>query len=112
MNIGITMTHASSLAALVFGAMSVSGACAAPAYPLKPVRLVVAVPPGSGADTISRAVALQLTQRWGKSVIVDNRAGAGGAIAMDLVTHAAPDGHTLLSASVGLTSTARLLGKV
>jgi tripartite-type tricarboxylate transporter receptor subunit TctC len=106
-----------SFAALVAVAASLHVACAiagtqAPAYPVKPVRLLVGVPPGSGADTISRAVALQLSQRWGKSVIVDNRPGAGGAIAMDVVTRSTPDGYTLLSASVGLTSTARLLGKV
>jgi tripartite-type tricarboxylate transporter receptor subunit TctC len=81
-------------------------------YPTKPVRMIVAVPSSSGADTITRAVAVRLGERWGAGVIVDNRPGAGGAIAMELVRTAIPDGYTLLSASVGLVSTARLLKKV
>ncbi len=81
-------------------------------YPTKPVRMIVAVPSSSGADTVTRAVALRLGERWGTSVIVDNRPGAGGAIAMELARAATPDGYTLLSASVGLVSTARLLKKV
>lgn len=81
-------------------------------FPLRPVRLIVAVPPGNGADTVARSIAQQLTTRWGRSVIVDNRSGAGGAIAMDLVARATPDGYTLLFASVGLVTTATLLQKV
>jgi tripartite-type tricarboxylate transporter receptor subunit TctC len=81
-------------------------------FPQRPVRLVVAVPPGNGADTVARAIAQRLSDRWGRSVIVDNRSGAGGAIAMDLVARAAADGHTLLFASIGLVTTATLLKKV
>lgn len=81
-------------------------------FPARPVRVVVAVPPGSGADTITRGIAVKLSERWKTGVIVDNRPGAGGAIAMDLMTKSAPDGYTLLSASVGLVSTAKLLKKV
>jgi tripartite-type tricarboxylate transporter receptor subunit TctC len=83
-----------------------------PAYPVKPVRMLVGVPPGSGADTVSRAVGLQLSQQLGRSVVVDNRPGAGGAMAMEVVIRAPADGYTLLSASVGLVATARLLKKV
>ena len=81
-------------------------------FPLRPVRMIVAVPPGNGADTVARSIAQRLTERWGRSVIVDNRSGAGGAIAMELTTRAAPDGHTLLFASIGLVATATLLQKV
>ncbi len=66
-------------------------------YPVKPIRLVVAVAPGAGADAIARAVAQMLTDRWGQNAIVDNRSGGGGVIATELVANAAPDGYTLLS---------------
>lgn len=81
-------------------------------YPQKPVRILVGVPPGSGADTVTRAVATRVTEQWGRSVIVDNRPGAGGAIAMETVARATADGYTLLSASVGLVATATALRKV
>src|SRR4051812_35958992 len=81
-------------------------------FPVRPVRLIVAVPPGNGADTVARSIAQALTERWGRSVIVDNRSGAGGAIAMDLTARATPDGHTLLFASIGLVATATMLKKV
>lgn len=85
---------------------------AKPAYPAKPVRIVVGVPPGSGADTVTRAVSIRVSEEWGRSVIVDNRPGAGGAIAMDLAAHSPADGYTMLSASVGLVATATALHKV
>jgi tripartite-type tricarboxylate transporter receptor subunit TctC len=75
-------------------------------YPVRPIRLIVAVLPGAGADTIARAVAQMLTERWGQNAIVDNRPGASGAIATELVARAAPDGYTLLS----LGDTVMLLG--
>jgi len=81
-------------------------------FPQRPVRLIVAVPPGNGADTVARSIAQRLTERWARSVIVDNRTGAGGAIAMELTARATPDGHTLLFASMGLVATATLLKKV
>ena len=66
-------------------------------YPTKPIRLVVAVAPGAGADAIARAVAQMLTDRWGQNAIVDNRSGGGGVIATELVARSAPDGYTFLS---------------
>ena len=81
-------------------------------YPSKPVRVLVGVPAGSGIDTVTRALALQLGQQWGRGVIIDNRPGAGGAIAFDIVARAPADGHTLLGASVGLVATSRVLKKV
>jgi tripartite-type tricarboxylate transporter receptor subunit TctC len=66
-------------------------------YPVRPVRLVVSVAPGAGADAIARAVAQMLTDRWGQNVIVDNRSGGGGVIATELVAKSPPDGYTILS---------------
>ena len=68
-------------------------------YPTKPIRIIVPSSPGGGLDLVSRAVGQQLTFAWGQSVIVDNRAGAGGTIGPDIVAKSAPDGYTLLIAS-------------
>lgn len=72
-------------------------ACAAAfaqgAYPAKPVRVLVGAPPGSGSDVMMRIVSLKLTERWNRSVVIDNRAGALSAIA--IAAQAAPDGYTL-----------------
>jgi tripartite-type tricarboxylate transporter receptor subunit TctC len=68
-----------------------------PNYPTRPVRLILTVAPGAGADAIARAAAQMLTDAWGQSVVVDNRPGAGGLIAVDTVVKSAPDGYTILS---------------
>jgi tripartite-type tricarboxylate transporter receptor subunit TctC len=67
------------------------------AYPIRPIRLVVAASPGAGGDMMARAVAQMLTDAWGQNAIVDNRAGGSGAIGVELVARSAPDGYTLLS---------------
>jgi tripartite-type tricarboxylate transporter receptor subunit TctC len=65
-------------------------------FPQKPVRLIVAFPPGGGTDAVARAIAAPLSQRWGQPVVVDNRPGGGTVIATDATRKSAPDGHTLL----------------
>jgi len=65
-------------------------------WPTRPVTLVVPYAAGGGTDIVSRAVAQRLTDLWGETVIVENRAGANGVIGSALVAKAAPDGHTLL----------------
>ena len=81
-------------------------------YPRKSIRVLVGIPPGGGIDTVARAIGQVLSERWGQGVIVDNRTGAGGAIAMEVASQAAPDGHTLLGGSTGTVATATLLKKV
>lgn len=70
----------------------------APAYPAKVIRLVVPYPPGAGADLHARTLAQKLTENLGQTVIVDNRGGANGVLAMELVAKSAPDGYTLVYA--------------
>jgi tripartite-type tricarboxylate transporter receptor subunit TctC len=68
-------------------------------YPTRPVRFIVGFVPGGISDLLTRALAQKLTDAWGQQVIVDNRAGGGGVISMQLVAKAAPDGYTLLMGS-------------
>ena len=72
------------------------------AYPVKPVRMIVASGAGGGLDFVARLVATPLTEALGQSVVVDNRAGASGSIAAELTSHSAPDGYTLMMLSASL----------
>ncbi len=85
--------RAGLLAALLVVVWPVSGH----AYPEKIIKIIVGSAPGGGLDILARAVAQELTTRWGKSVIVENRAGASGLIAAEAVANAAPDGYTWLA---------------
>jgi tripartite-type tricarboxylate transporter receptor subunit TctC len=76
---------------------------AAQDYPTRTGRIVIPFPPGAINDTIGRIIATQLTARLGRQFIVDNRPGAGGIIAYELVAHAPKDGHTLLIVSSAMT---------
>ena len=69
------------------------------AWPTKPVRIVIAYPPGGSTDTAGRLLAEQLTRRLGQNVLVENRAGAGGTVGAASVVRADPDGYTLLLAA-------------
>jgi tripartite-type tricarboxylate transporter receptor subunit TctC len=86
------------LAASVLVSSAVALAQDKPAnYPTRPIRLIVTVQPGAGADTIARAAGQILSDHFGQSVVVDNRAGGSGVIGTELVAKAAPDGYTFLS---------------
>ena len=72
------------------------------AYPERPVRMIVPFPPGGANDIVARMVAQRLAEHWGKPVVVDNRAGAGGNIGIETGARANPDGYTL---TIGSNST-------
>ena len=68
-------------------------------YPNRPIRFIVGFVPGGVADLLARALAQKLTDAWGQQVIIDNRAGGGGVISMQIAAKAAPDGYTILMGS-------------
>jgi tripartite-type tricarboxylate transporter receptor subunit TctC len=76
------------------------GSTAARAYPDRPVRLVVGFAAGGGADLGARLFAAALGERWNQQIVVDNRGGAGGLLAAEVVAHALPDGYTLLACTI------------
>ena len=71
------------------------------AYPNKSVKLIVPFPPGGGNDVIGRVIAQKLSDRWGQTVVVDNRAGANGIVGLQALTQSAPDGYTLAVGAAG-----------
>jgi len=92
-------TRRTALALCALAALAALPAMAA--YPEQPVKIVVGFPPGGGGDLYGRMIANALGKTLGQSVIVENRAGAGGNIAADIVAKARPDGYTLLLAMSG-----------
>lgn len=94
-------------------AASAAYAAASPTetYPSKPIRLIVPFTPGGTNDILARMIGIHLTDKWGKTVIVDNRTGADGVIATDIVSKANPDGYTLiiLSAAYAMNPAVRKL---
>ncbi|MFN7086261.1 MAG: Bug family tripartite tricarboxylate transporter substrate binding protein [Burkholderiales bacterium] len=80
-------------------------------YPDRPLRLIVPNAPGSSVDTLSRIIANKLGEVIGQQVVVDNRAGAGGIIGMEIAKAATPDGYTLISATTAASTIAVLLQK-
>lgn len=82
-----------------------AGTAAAQNYPTRPIRIIVVSTPGGSVDSMARAVGPKLAARWGQQVLVDNRPGAGGAIAAELVAKAQPDGYTLLMGTIASLAT-------
>jgi tripartite-type tricarboxylate transporter receptor subunit TctC len=89
-----------------------SSVYAAEAYPAKPVRFIVAFPPGGNADLIGRLAAQKLTDVLGRPFVVDNRGGAGGVIAEEIAARAVADGYTLLLVSLAHTVSAAINKKL
>src|SRR5215212_8259889 len=81
-------------------------------YPNKPIKLVVPWPPGGAVDTIGRLIAQHISEPLGQTVIIDNRAGAAGAIGSEVVAKSEPDGYTLLMGSTTVISVNPALQKL
>jgi len=85
---------------------------AAADYPARPIRIVVPSSPGGGIDTLARIFAPKMNETWGRPVIVDNRAGAGGLIGYEIAAKAPPDGYTVLIVAGGYTLNPSLYAKL
>jgi tripartite-type tricarboxylate transporter receptor subunit TctC len=97
---GVRRTAFIALAALGAAAAAVAGAAD---YPARPIRYVVAFPPGGINDILARIVGQKLNEAWGQPVIVDNRPGAGGNLAASMVAKTTPDGYTFMNISTAHT---------
>src|SRR5512138_2794167 len=95
----------------LLGAYS-TAACAQDGYPSKPITIILPVTPGGGTDTIVRIIADKLKDKVGQQIIVDNRPGAGGTIAGEIVANSAPDGYTLLAVTAAHATNPSLLDDI
>jgi len=93
-------------------ALGVSRASTAPAWPSRPVRLIVVYPPGGVSDGMARVLAEPLAQSLGVPVLIENRPGAGGSVGMDALARAVPDGHTLAFSAISPLTLHPLLARV
>jgi len=86
--------------------LAAGGVHAQQKYPTKPIRLIVAFPPGGGADIVARVMAQKVTESFGVPVVVDNRPGAAGMIGTEIAVRANPDGYTLILVEGGYAANA------
>ena len=82
------------------------------AYPDKPIRWIVPFPPGGAMDSIARSLGEQLFKTYGQPVVIENRAGAGGNIGVDMVAKAPADGYTMVITSIGMVTNRHLYAKL
>jgi tripartite-type tricarboxylate transporter receptor subunit TctC len=88
-------------AATIACALSAAAFAQTPTFPTRPVRIIVAFPPGGGTDIVARILGQKLGESWGQQAIVDNRAGASGVIGTEAAARAAPDGYTWFMGTMG-----------
>jgi tripartite-type tricarboxylate transporter receptor subunit TctC len=99
-------------AALLALAAAPAGAFAADAFPVRPVRLMVPYPAGGPNDVLARMVGGKLGDGWGQQVVIENRPGAGGNLAMELASRAAPDGYTMVLPAMAYAVNPMIYSKV
>ena len=92
------------ITALFLATAWLAGPAAAQSYPAKPIRMVIGFPPGGGTDIIGRIVALRMSESLKQQIVPDNRGGASGQIAAELVAKAPPDGYTVMMAHIAAVS--------
>lgn len=96
-----SLKYARALLACALLALGTAGSGIAQGYPAKPIRFVVPYPPGGASDVTARILGQKLMEAYGQPVVIENRAGANGNIALAEVAKAAPDGHTIVMGNVG-----------
>ncbi len=104
----LTLIRLTATAAL----LGVAAAAGAQAYPSKPVRMIIAWPPGGANDIAGRIVAQKLTENTGQQFVVDNRGGASGILGSDVVAKSPPDGYTIMVHSTTHVSNPHLYSKI
>jgi tripartite-type tricarboxylate transporter receptor subunit TctC len=100
------------VAAILFCIAFDCTAATAPAYPSKPIRLVVPFPAGSSSDIVGRMLGEKLAEQMGEQIVPDNRAGAGGNLGIGFAAKAAPDGYTMLIATASIAVSPSLYAKL
>lgn len=108
----MTPTRRKLLAAAVAAVATPAAHAQAPAWPSRPVRLIVPFPPGGGTDAFARPLAKVLSQNLGQQFVIDNRGGAGGTLGAELAAKSAPDGYTFLVGAVHHTIAVSLYPKL
>ena len=93
---------------VALGAALPGDAYGEPAYPTKPIRIVVPFSPGGTSDVLARLIGPKLSDAWGQPIVIETRTGAGGTIGTNLVAKATPDGYTLLISSAAFAISAAI----
>jgi tripartite-type tricarboxylate transporter receptor subunit TctC len=109
------LPHSPRIQACAFAAVLAMFACntsAQTAYPSKSIRILIPFPPGGSTDFLARGIGQKITEAWGQQVVIDNRGGAAGIVATDIVAKAAPDGYTLLMNAISHAANASLYRKL
>ena len=110
-NLRVTI-HVLAVLAIAMQVAAVNAADNSSAYPVKPIRLIAAQPAGGNTDVVARLFSQQLSERFGRQIVVDNRGGAAGIIATELVARAEPDGYTLLAVGSSIGANPGLTAKL
>ena len=106
------MTHPTRRAALLIACLAAAPTFAQTDYPNRPIRMIVPYPAGGTTDQLARAIQQPLQESLGQPVVIENKAGAGGALGTDFVAKAAADGYTLVFGNSGPSATASLMKKL